>query len=172
MLPFILIVLSIVHIFFLHEVRSSSKLFKNVKKKKKLIFFLFKDINNVLLILLFYFFIFFFFDYLGDPENFIHRNKIVTPVHIKPEWYFLWIYAILRSVPSKLGGVLLLVGRILVLFKLNLTKKNIKSFHTHWELILIFIILSFLGGEVIEDPYLFFRQFFTFYYFVHFFFFI
>jgi quinol-cytochrome oxidoreductase complex cytochrome b subunit len=69
----------------LHEISSRSKLFKRNRKKKNLIFFIFKDINNFFLIFIFYTFIFFFFNLLGDPENFIERNKIVTPNHIKPE---------------------------------------------------------------------------------------
>jgi len=52
---------------------------------------------------------------LGDPENFIPANPIVTPVHIQPEWYFLIAYAILRSIPNKLGGVVALALSILIL---------------------------------------------------------
>lgn len=61
---------------------------------------------------------------LGDPENFIPANPLVTPVHIQPEWYFLFAYAILRSIPNKLGGVLALAGSVLILFVLPLTPKR------------------------------------------------
>ena len=58
----------------------------------------------------------FFPNILGDPENFIPANPLVTPVHIKPEWYFLWAYAILRSIPNKLGGVVAMFAALLILF--------------------------------------------------------
>jgi ubiquinol-cytochrome c reductase cytochrome b subunit len=58
---------------------------------------------------------------LTDPENFIPANPLVTPVHIQPEWYFLFAYAILRSIPNKLGGVIALLARILILLILPLT---------------------------------------------------
>lgn len=57
----------------------------------------------------------FFPQLLKDPENYIPANPLVTPVHIQPEWYFLFAYAILRSIPDKLGGVLGLAGAVLVL---------------------------------------------------------
>lgn len=62
------------------------------------------------------FIVFFAPNALGDPENFIPANPLVTPVHIKPEWYFLWAYAILRSIPNKLGGVVAMFSALLILF--------------------------------------------------------
>jgi len=56
---------------------------------------------------------------LGDPENFIRANPLVTPVHIQPEWYFLFAYAILRSIPNKLGGVVALAGSVAILYRLG-----------------------------------------------------
>lgn len=53
---------------------------------------------------------------MGDPENFIPANPLVTPIHIQPEWYFLFAYAILRSIPNKLGGVVALVLAVFVLY--------------------------------------------------------
>jgi len=66
---------------------------------------------------------------LGDPDNFIHANPIVTPVHIQPEWYFLFAYAILRSIPRKLGGVIALVISIAILYFLPISasQKTIPS---------------------------------------------
>lgn len=61
---------------------------------------------------------------LGDPENFIPANPLVTPVHIKPEWYFLWAYAILRSIPNKLGGVLAMFAALLILMTLPFTSRQ------------------------------------------------
>jgi len=66
--------------------------------------------------------VFFFPNIFIDPENFIKANPLVTPTHIQPEWYFLPIYAILRSIPNKLGGVLGLLGSVLVLYTLPITK--------------------------------------------------
>lgn len=60
---------------------------------------------------------------LGDPDNFIPANPLVTPAHIQPEWYFLFAYAILRSIPNKLGGVIALVSSILILISLPFTFK-------------------------------------------------
>jgi len=61
---------------------------------------------------------------LGDTENFIPANPLVTPVHIQPEWYFLFAYAILRSIPNKLGGAIALVASIAILLILPFTQKN------------------------------------------------
>jgi ubiquinol-cytochrome c reductase cytochrome b subunit len=100
---------------------------------------------------------------LGDPENFIPANSIVTPVHIIPEWYFLFAYAILRSIPRKLGGVIALVISIAVLYFLPLAGRLNKVMPTaytfpyqlvYWTLIVMFIILTWLGACPIEDPYL------------------
>lgn len=88
---------------------------------------------------------------LGDPENFIPANSIVTPVHIIPEWYFLFAYAILRSIPSKLGGVVALVISIAILYFLPLAgqvKGIIPRAYTlpyqsvYWSLVVIFILLT------------------------------
>ena len=72
----------------------------------------------------------FLFPYvLGDPENFLFANSLSTPAHIVPEWYFLFAYAILRSIPRKLGGVISLVFAVLILIfptllNIRLKKKN------------------------------------------------
>lgn len=165
-LPFILIINSLIHILLLHEIGSNSKIFKTSFKKINLSFFLFKDLINIFIILLFYFFIFFFFSKLGDPENFIHRNKIVTPTHIKPEWYFLWAYSILRAIPSKLGGVLILLIRVLIITKFIFSKKIFIFKKKTIFFFMILILLTFLGGNPVENPYLILRQIITFIYFL------
>lgn len=58
----------------------------------------------------------FFPNMLGEPDNFLPANPLVTPIHIKPEWYFLWVYAILRSIPNKLGGVIAVAAALVILF--------------------------------------------------------
>jgi len=68
------------------------------------------------------FFVFFNPELLGDPENFIPADPLSTPLHIKPEWYFLWLYAILRSIPNKLGGVVAMFSAILIMLLLRITK--------------------------------------------------
>ena len=99
--------------------------------------------------------------FLGDSENFIPANSLATPVHIKPEWYFLFAYAILRSIPNKLGGVIRLVLSILVLYFLPFTYNKISSSSnrpwqkaTFWWFIRVFLILTWVGGAPVEDPYI------------------
>lgn len=80
-------------------------------------YYTYKDIVGFVVVLALYIFVVLFFPiHLSDPENFLPANSLVTPVHIQPEWYFLFAYAILRSVPNKLGGVLALAFSVLILF--------------------------------------------------------
>jgi ubiquinol-cytochrome c reductase cytochrome b subunit len=98
---------------------------------------------------------------LGDPENFIPANPLVTPIHIQPEWYFLFAYAILRSIPNKLGGVIALVLSVAVLYILPLKKSSIfksRSFnlvikYSNWILFRILFLLTWIGARPVEDPY-------------------
>jgi ubiquinol-cytochrome c reductase cytochrome b subunit len=101
-------------------------------------------------------------------------NPLVTPIHIKPEWYFLWVYAILRSIPNKLGGVIALFAALLILFTLPFTKINKKrglSFYPinqllFWILVSSWIILTWIGGRPVEDPFIIIGQVFTITYFI------
>jgi ubiquinol-cytochrome c reductase cytochrome b subunit len=86
-------------------------------------FFTIKDSLNFVVFFLFLLFVFVFPYDLGDRENFIEANPMIRPLHIKPEWYFLFAYAILRRIPNKLGGVLALAGRVLILYVLPLYRK-------------------------------------------------
>jgi ubiquinol-cytochrome c reductase cytochrome b subunit len=98
---------------------------------------------------------------LGDPDNFIPANPLVTPPHIQPEWYFLFAYAILRSIPNKLGGVIALVISIAILFILpfsNNFKFQRKQFYPinqflFWTIVIIVILLTWIGARPVEDPY-------------------
>lgn len=97
--------------------------------------------------------------FLGDAENFLMANPIVTPVHIKPEWYFLFAYAILRSIPNKLGGVVALVLSVAILFISPLFKAHLRCNTPtrkmlFWLFISSFIILTWVGGKAVEDPYI------------------
>ena len=179
LLPFILLALVGLHIILLHEYGSNSVL--GVNFKVDLIpfnpYFIFKDLFSTLVLL-------FFFNFYAikhkpaiiDADNYIEANPLVTPAHIVPEWYFKTFYAILRSVPDKLGGTLLLVGAIIVLLIFPFfTKSTINSGFFRpiyklffWFFIMDFIILAWIGGQPIEDPYYFIGQVATFYYFLYF----
>jgi len=131
LIPFILIGLVFIHLLYLHENGSNNPLgMKTVEKIKFSPYYTSKDLFGVFFI--FFFFIFFFLLFpwlLGDTENFIEANALVTPVHIQPEWYFLFAYAILRAIPNKLGGVLALFRSVLILYFLVLqSPNNISSF--------------------------------------------
>ena len=164
LLPFLIGGLSGLHILFLHEKGSTNPLgdTNHVSKIPFHPYFSWKDIAGfAVLFILLVILGFFYPNLLGDPENFINANPIVTPVHIQPEWYFLFAYAILRSIPSKLGGVIALAISIIILYFLPLagTKSTIPSSFTppyqivYWNLISYFIILTWLGACPIEEPY-------------------
>ena len=99
---------------------------------------------------------------LGHTDNYIKGNALVTPTHIQPEWYFLPYYAILRSIPNKLMGVIMMIGSILILLTLNrLDKSRIRSNQfrpgmrlIYWLLIGIIVVLGNLGAQPVEDPYI------------------
>ena len=113
---------------------------------------------------------------LGDPENFNPANPLVTPIHIQPEWYFLFAYAILRSIPNKLGGVIALLLSILILsiipFWHNRNFRGLRFYPLNkfifWGLIGTVFILTWIGAKPVEDPYVFIGQLFTFIYFGYF----
>nr|YP_010241111.1 cytochrome b [Sinosuthora conspicillata]QTH26250.1 cytochrome b [Sinosuthora conspicillata] len=99
---------------------------------------------------------------LGDPENFTPANPLATPPHIKPEWYFLFAYAILRSIPNKLGGVLALAASVLVLFLIPLlhtSKLRSMTFRPlsqilFWALVANLLILTWVGSQPVEHPFI------------------
>nr|QDV39979.1 cytochrome b [Apathya cappadocica] len=165
MTPFIIMGLSMIHLLFLHETGSNNPagLNSNTDKIPFHPYFSYKDILGALIMLLCLLLLVLFLPYfLGDPENFSPANPLVTPPHIKPEWYFLFAYAILRSIPNKLGGVLALLFSILVLFivpMIHLSKQRTLSFRPlsqmlFWLLISDIIILTWIGGQPVEHPYI------------------
>jgi len=113
---------------------------------------------------------------LGDCENFIPANPLVTPVHIQPEWYFLFAYAILRSIPNKLGGVIALVLSIAILFILPFTQnQKVRGIQFYWVNQTLFwillrnvILLTWIGARPVEDPYIIVGQILTITYFLYF----
>jgi len=119
LLPFTMIGLAVLHLLFLHETGSNNPLGLNSDGEKVPFhpYYRFKDLVGFIFVgMMLTFLALFSPQLLGDPENFIPANPLVTPVHIQPEWYFLFAYAILRSIPNKLGGVLGLVGSVVILF--------------------------------------------------------
>nr|YP_010963429.1 cytochrome b [Lefroyothrips lefroyi]WNL54544.1 cytochrome b [Lefroyothrips lefroyi] len=163
--PFVVLMMVIFHLFFLHIKGSNNPMGVSSKSFKIPFspFFTLKDLMGFLLFFIPLIFIISFFPYtLGDPDNFIIANPMVTPAHIKPEWYFLFAYAILRSIPNKLGGVIALVMSILILAFLPFMKKSKKIQGNQfkminqilfWSLVTTFILLTWIGARPVEDPF-------------------
>nr|YP_010963586.1 cytochrome b [Telingana formosanus]WKZ08069.1 cytochrome b [Telingana formosanus] len=164
-LPFMLIMMIIIHLFFLHMTGSSNPLGLNSKMDKIPFhpFYSIKDLMGFSLTLLLMLMINMMEPYLlSDPDNFSPADPMVTPVHIQPEWYFLFAYAILRSIPNKLGGVLALLMSILILSILPMSMKMkfkgltfypINQF-IFWIFISNFMMLTWLGSQPVEDPFI------------------
>ncbi len=162
--PFVIVALAGLHLIFLHENLSNNPL--GIKSNTDQIpfgpYFLVKDLYGIILFFIFFsVFLYFAPNYLGHTDNYIPANPMVTPTHIVPEWYFLPFYAILRSVPDKLGGVILLLLSILILLALPfITRSEIRSssfrlLHKIFFWIFFFdcLVLGWIGGKSIETPF-------------------
>nr|ABW97004.1 cytochrome b [Pagellus erythrinus] len=165
LLPFIVAAMTMLHLLFLHETGSNNPLGLNSDTDKISFhpYFSYKDLLGFAgVIILLTCLALFAPNLLGDPDNFTPANPLVTPPHIKPEWYFLFAYAILRSIPNKLGGVLALLASILVLMVvpiLHTSKQRSLTFRPmtqflFWALIANVAILTWIGGMPVEDPYI------------------
>nr|ACL14731.1 cytochrome b [Girardinus sp. DDEN10] len=165
LLPFIVTAATLVHLIFLHETGSNNPIGLNSDADKISFhpYFSYKDLLGfVLLLTALTALALFSPNLLGDPENFTPANPLVTPPHIKPEWYFLFAYAILRSIPNKLGGVLALLASILVLMIvpfLHTSKQRSLTFRPltqtlFWLLVADVMILTWIGGMPVEHPYI------------------
>nr|AYR05268.1 cytochrome b [Coleoptera sp. ACP-2013] len=163
--PFIVAALVMIHLLFLHQTGSSNPLGtnSNIDKIPFHPFFSFKDIMGFLIMSASLIILTLLNPHLlGDPDNFTPANPLVTPVHIQPEWYFLFAYAILRSIPNKLGGVIALVMSIAILYFLPfLNKKKMLSTQFYplnkflfWSLFTIILLLTWIGARPVEDPYI------------------
>jgi len=164
LLPFLLLGMVGVHIIVLHETGSSNPLgvgyrIDNIPFGP---YFVVKDLYSVLLFSMFFsLFIFFMPDTLGHPDNYIQANPLVTPTHIVPEWYFLWFYAMLRSVPDKSMGVLTVVSAIVALFALPFYVRGTVSGSEYrplskilfWIFVAGCMLLTWAGGKPVEEPY-------------------
>lgn len=179
LLPFIVIAITIIHLLFLHQTGSNNPLGINRNRDKIPFhpFFSFKDIFGFILIILILLLLTLIAPYkIGDPDNFIPANPLVTPPHIQPEWYFLFAYAILRSIPNKLGGVIALVLSIAILFILPFSNKRkfrgIQFYPINqilfWFLLIIVILLTWIGARPVEAPYVICGQILTILYFSYF----
>nr|ADB82746.1 cytochrome b [Uta stansburiana]ADB82747.1 cytochrome b [Uta stansburiana]ADB82748.1 cytochrome b [Uta stansburiana] len=165
LLPFAIIGISMIHLLFLHETGSNNPtgLASNTDKIPFHPYFSYKDLLGALLLTLLLLLLALFSpNLLGDPENFSPANPLVTPPHIKPEWYFLFAYAILRSIPNKLGGVLALLLSIMILMivpLLHTSKQRSTTFRPmsqimFWLLISDVLILTWIGGQPVEHPFI------------------
>ena len=177
-IPFIILALTMVHIIYLHTTGSSNNL--GVTSVKKLIFHPFLSIKDaigaILVITAFLYLCLHQPLLLGDDENFVIANPSVTPHHIQPEWYFLFAYAILRSIPNKMGGVIALGLSVVVLYTLpftrNPTKKrtNLRPLRKilFWLLVRTVLALSWIGARPVEEPFIITGQVLTVLYFLYF----
>nr|YP_010044332.1 cytochrome b [Kallima paralekta]QPF23482.1 cytochrome b [Kallima paralekta] len=177
--PFIILMLTMIHLLFLHQTGSNNPLGinSNLDKIPFHPFFTFKDLIGFIILILMLTLLSLINPYLlGDPDNFIPANPLVTPIHIQPEWYFLFAYAILRSIPNKLGGVIALVMSILILIILPFTfNKKIQGIQFYplnqilfWFFIITIILLTWIGARSVEDPYVITGQILTIIYFSYF----
>nr|QFI35944.1 cytochrome b [Mileewa albovittata] len=179
MLPFIILMLTIIHIFFLHKTGSNNPIGINSDMDKIPFhpYFSIKDLMSTTMILLMILVLNFTEPFmLSDPDNFTPANPMSTPIHIQPEWYFLFAYAILRSIPNKLGGVMALFMSILILtilpFSIKSKFKGIMFYPlsqiNFWLFLSIIIMLTWIGARPVEMPYINVGMLLTIMYFVYF----
>ncbi len=177
-LPFIVLAITIIHLLFLHQTGSNNPigLNSNIDKIPFHPYFTFKDIVGfIVIIFILISLVLIRPNLLGDPDNFIPANPLVTPAHIQPEWYFLFAYAILRSIPNKLGGVIALVLSIAILIILpfyNLRKFRGIQFYPinqviFWSILVTVILLTWIGARPVEEPYVLIGQILTVVYFLY-----
>lgn len=179
LLPFILVGASVVHLAALHQYGSNNPLGTNiaVDKIRFYPYFYVKDLVAwVSFAIFFALFVYFYPNLLGHPDNYIPANPMSTPAHIVPEWYFLWVYAILRSIPNKLAGVAaiaLVFISLLALPFINTSPIRSSNFRPlykklFWLLVADCFILGWIGQEAVEDPYIIIGQLASVYFFVYF----
>ncbi|MGX9964321.1 cytochrome b [Roseomonas sp. F4] len=181
LLPFVIAGVTFLHVAALHITGSNNPLGIDPKGPQDTLpfhpYYTAKDsVGLIVYFIVFAALVFFAPNYLGHPDNYIPANPMVTPSHIVPEWYFLPFYAILRAVPDKLGGVLLMFGSIAVLFVLPwLDTSPVRSMRfrpiAKWALFLwlvAFFVLMWAGGKPAEEPYVTVSRIATAYYFAYF----
>ena len=181
LVPFVIVGLVGLHIWALHVAGQNNPAGLDIKTKDDSVpmypYAVTKDsVGLFAFLILFAWFVFFLPDYLGHPDNYTEANPLVTPPHIVPEWYFLPFYAILRAIPSKLGGVIAMFSAVLVLlFVPWLDTSRVRSAKYRpmykwffWALVVASVALGYLGAMPPTEEYVFWARIFTLYYFVHF----
>ncbi len=181
LLPFVIAGVVVLHLWALHHVGQNNPAGIEIKSTSDSVpmapFAIMKDLFGLAVFVLIYaWFVFFAPDYLGHADNYIEANPLVTPPHIVPEWYFLPFYAILRAIPSKLGGVVAMFGSIVLLcFVPWLDTSRVRSakyrpLFRPFLLLFFFTVvaLGYLGGKPAEGAYVIWSRVFTFYYFAFF----
>nr|YP_009742191.1 cytochrome b [Scolytus seulensis]QID77574.1 cytochrome b [Scolytus seulensis] len=179
LLPFILSAMIIIHLIFLHQTGSSNPLGvnSNIDKITFHPYFTYKDLIGFVILTTILVMLSLKAPYLlSDPDNFIPANPLVTPIHIQPEWYFLFAYAILRSIPNKLGGVIALVMSIAILYTIPFINKKIfqsNQFYPlnkllFWSFISSITLLTWIGARPVEEPFILVGQILTVVYFLFF----
>nr|YP_010939063.1 cytochrome b [Cryptocercus punctulatus]WLF00975.1 cytochrome b [Cryptocercus punctulatus] len=178
-IPFIIMAMVMIHLLFLHQTGSNNPLGlnSNIDKIPFHPYFTVKDIMGFMLMFTMLSTLSLKEPYiLGDPDNFTPANPLVTPIHIQPEWYFLFAYAILRSIPNKLGGVIALfmsIAILLIMPLLNKSKFQGMQFYPMNQLLFWFmtnmvIMLTWIGMRPVENPYIITGQILTISYFMYF----
>nr|YP_010946932.1 cytochrome b [Symploce maxima]WGO57689.1 cytochrome b [Symploce maxima] len=177
LLPFIVAAMVLIHLLFLHQTGSNNPLGlnSNIDKIPFHPYFSTKDTFGFIILIMFLTILTLKEPYiLGDPDNFTPANPLVTPVHIQPEWYFLFAYAILRSIPNKLGGVIALAMSIAILFILPIYKSKFRGMQFYpinqilfWTMVSIVILLTWIGARPVEEPYIITGQLLTVLYFLY-----
>nr|AYQ22952.1 cytochrome b [Pleurocryptella fimbriata] len=164
LLPFVIMAMAMIHIIFLHETGSSNPLGLKAEQEKIPFhpYFIYKDLAGFIILgMLFMVLNLAEPSLLSDPENFNVANPMSTPPHIQPEWYYLFAYAILRSIPSKLGGVIALVSSIAILTILPLTRNPKMQSQAYyplnqlffWSFVMITLLLTWIGARPVEPPF-------------------
>ena len=162
--PFIIVGAVLIHLILLHEVGSNNPLGITLKTENIPFYpyFYTKDLFGLMvLFLVFFIFVFYYPNTLGHPDNYIEANPMKTPLHIVPEWYFLPFYAILRSIPNKIGGVIAMFGSLIILLTIPFTNSSeIRSTAfrpvfkvCYWLLVITFLLLGWVGQCPVEYPY-------------------
>nr|UBA17440.1 cytochrome b [Orestes guangxiensis] len=178
MLPFMIMAMVMMHLIFLHQTGSNNPIGikSNIDKIPFHPYFSIKDTASLMVTIMALTMLTLMEPYiLGDPDNFTPANPLVTPTHIQPEWYFLFAYAILRSIPNKLGGVIALMMSIIILMVMPLYKSHFqsKTFYpinqmTFWMMVSTTTLLTLMGAKPVEEPYIIMSQVLTMMYFSYF----
>lgn len=179
LLPFLIAGVTLGHLMLLHFDGSNNPLGFS-KPVDVVSFYPYFYVKDLFAFLIFFSFlgllVFFYPNSLGHPDNYTPANSLVTPPHIVPEWYFLPFYAILRSIPDKLGGVIAMISAILILLLLpflnfsSIRSSNFRPFFRYffWFLVADFLLLGWLGQKVVEQPFVNLGVFSTIFYFIFF----